>query len=76
MSPKKPEASAPDLTLAELDALPDVEDPLGFPEFGGWGLPLVQALADVTGAHWLDPVPESGKWVWARFDFPPQVTGA
>lgn len=69
VSAKEPKTSAPNLTLDELDALPDVEDPLELREFGGWGLPLVETLADVTGAHWLRPAPGSGKWIWARFNF-------
>jgi hypothetical protein len=30
---------------------------------GGWGLPIVQALADDCG---YTPHPSGGKWVWAR----------
>jgi hypothetical protein len=68
VSPQEPKSSAPDLTLEELDALPD-DDPLTLPKFGGWGLPLVETLADATGANWLSPAPMSGKWMWARFNF-------
>jgi histidine kinase-like protein len=68
-SSQEPKSSAPDLTLEELDGLPD-DDPLRLPQFGGWGLPLVETLADATGAFWPAPAPASGKWVWARFDLP------
>jgi hypothetical protein len=69
VSPERPKASAPNLTLEEIDAFPDDEDPQTLPEFGGWGLPLVKTLADATGANWVNPAPQSGKWVWARFNF-------
>jgi Histidine kinase-like ATPase domain len=72
-SPQQPKSSAPGLTLEELDALPD-DDPLTLPRFGGWGLPLVETLADATGANWLNPAPLSGKWVWARFNAQPPMT--
>src|SRR5258708_1645269 len=41
VSPRQPKPSVTNLTLEELDALPDDEDPLKLPEFGGWGLPMV-----------------------------------
>lgn len=69
-SSEEPKSSAPHLTLEELDGLPD-DDPLRLPQFGGWGLPLVETLADDTGAYWPAPAPISGKWVWARFNLPP-----
>lgn len=31
---------------------------------GGWGIPLVEALATETG---IDPIHPQGKWIWARF---------
>lgn len=47
------------LTLELLDAIhPDAWD-----HGGGWGLPLVQALATDCGYR---PTPPNGKWVWAR----------
>jgi len=48
-----------ELTLEALDASPNTWDN------GGWGLPLVQALAAACGHHPTDP---SGKWVWATLD--------
>lgn len=68
-SPRQPKASAPSFTLEELDGLPDEGNPFELPVFGGWGLPLVETLANATGADWLSPAPRSGKWVWARFNF-------
>lgn len=63
----EPKSARPDLTLEEIDAVPD-GDSTELPEFGGWGLPLVEALASETGAEWVLPAPQSGKWIWARFD--------
>lgn len=47
-----------ELMPAELDLSPE-----GFDDNGGWGLPLVQALATEYGVHRTIP---TGKWVWAR----------
>jgi anti-sigma regulatory factor (Ser/Thr protein kinase) len=55
------------LTLEDIDAASD-SDPAELPEFGGWGLPLVESLASETGADWVRPAPQSGKWIWARFN--------
>jgi len=68
-SPRQPVSSAPHLTLEAIDALPDDGGPMTLPEFGGWGLPLVESLADAIGAHWIEPAPQSGKWIWAGFNF-------
>lgn len=46
-------------TLDDLDLTPD-----NFDDNGGWGLPLVLALAAETGTT---PTHPTGKWVWARF---------
>ncbi|GAB2844436.1 hypothetical protein GCM10022221_49710 [Actinocorallia aurea] len=53
-----PRNAAP-LTLATLDAT----RPEDWDHGGGWGLPLVQALATACGFR---PTPPAGKWVWAR----------
>ena len=68
-SPEEPKSSSPDITLPELDALPDTAGPDELPAFGGWGLPIVEALADRTGTAWVHPAPQQGKWVCATFDF-------
>ncbi|MBC6467053.1 ATP-binding protein [Actinomadura alba] len=47
-----------ELTPADLDLSPE-----HFDDNGGWGLPLVQALATECGVHRTTP---TGKWVWAR----------
>ncbi|HEU5155544.1 MAG TPA: ATP-binding protein [Streptosporangiaceae bacterium] len=55
-SARRPEANLPELTLESLDLREE-----NFDANGGWGLPLVTALAvscGVTPAH-------GGKWVWA-----------
>lgn len=59
-SPRLPSPrSATPLTLELLDTThPDSWD-----HGGGWGLPLVQALAIDCG---YCPTPPHGKWVWAR----------
>jgi hypothetical protein len=67
-SPRAPKRATPITTLAQIDALPDDPESMAFPEVGGWGLHLVETLADATGANWLHPAPQSGKWVWARFN--------
>lgn len=55
---KRPESQRVELTLEILDALPEDH------EFGGWGLSIVERLADSCGVTWVEPI---GKWVWARF---------
>ncbi|WP_116022440.1 ATP-binding protein [Thermomonospora umbrina] len=45
-------------TLETLDLTPQ-----GWDDNGGWGLPLVVALAADCGCK---PDPQGGKWVWAR----------
>jgi len=52
-----PTARRPELTLEDIDALPDDH------VFGGWGLPLVAALAADCG---VTRTP-GGKWVYAIF---------
>jgi anti-sigma regulatory factor (Ser/Thr protein kinase) len=47
-----------ELTPAELDLSPE-----HFDDNGGWGLPLVRAIATECGVHRTIP---TGKWVWAR----------
>jgi anti-sigma regulatory factor (Ser/Thr protein kinase) len=37
-------------------------------DIGGWGLPLVMSLTDDRD---VSPTAPKGKWVWARFNFPP-----
>jgi anti-sigma regulatory factor (Ser/Thr protein kinase) len=49
---------AGDLGPTELDLSPE-----HFDDNGGWGLPLVQALATECGVRRTTP---NGKWVWAR----------
>jgi anti-sigma regulatory factor (Ser/Thr protein kinase) len=49
---------AEDLTLETLDLSEENWD-----NNGGWGLPLVQALATECG---YTPAPTGGKWVWAQ----------
>lgn len=56
-SEHKPEATMPALTLATLDLRQEY-----FDDNGGWGLPLVQALAETYG---VTPT-KGGKWVWAN----------
>jgi hypothetical protein len=56
-SARKPEAHRPELTLATLDLREE-----NFDNNGGWGLPLVEALAESCG---ITPA-EGGKWVWAN----------
>jgi len=46
----------PELSLATLDVREE-----HFDDNGGWGLPLVQALANSYG---VEPT-QGGKWVWA-----------
>lgn len=55
-SARKPEANMPELTLETLDLREE-----NFDDNGGWGLPLVAALAESCG---VTPT-EDGKWVWA-----------
>ena len=55
--PEVPAARRPELTIEDIDALPDDH------VFGGWGLPLVAALAADCGVT-RTPV---GKWVHAVF---------
>ncbi|WP_157963673.1 ATP-binding protein [Actinocorallia populi] len=52
-----PAARRPELALEDIDALPDDHT------FGGWGLPLVAALAADCG---VTRTP-GGKWVYALF---------
>ncbi|MDL4771064.1 MULTISPECIES: ATP-binding protein [Thermomonosporaceae] len=47
-----------ELTLEALDL-----DPGNFDNNGGWGLPVVEALASECGVLRTEPY---GKWVWAR----------
>jgi anti-sigma regulatory factor (Ser/Thr protein kinase) len=47
-----------ELTLDDLDLSEE-----NFDDNGGWGLPLVAALAADCG---YIPAPSGGKWVWAR----------
>jgi hypothetical protein len=68
-SPQEPRRTSPVITLDDLDAMPDLAGPDALPDFGGWGLGLVESLADATGATWVEPSPHHGKWVWARFDY-------
>ena len=49
----------PDITLETLDLAEERWD-----DNGGWGLPLVAALAAECG---YCPDPNRGKWIWARF---------
>jgi hypothetical protein len=44
--------------IGDLDTSPE-----HFDDNGGWGLPLVRALAVECGVHRTTP---NGKWVWAR----------
>lgn len=60
-SPDEPKIRAGDLSLDEIDALPDDHD------FGGWGLVLVQELA--SGRH-VERTESGGKFVLADFDMP------
>jgi anti-sigma regulatory factor (Ser/Thr protein kinase) len=55
-SDRKPEPAMPLLTQETLDLRPS-----HFDDNGGWGLPLVQALAESCG---VEPT-KHGKWVWA-----------
>jgi hypothetical protein len=55
-SARKPEANMPELTLETLDLREE-----NFDDNGGWGLPLVAALAESCG---ITPTVD-GKWVWA-----------
>jgi hypothetical protein len=55
-SARKPTANMPELTLETLDLREE-----NFDNNGGWGLPLVAALAENCG---ITPT-ENGKWVWA-----------
>jgi two-component sensor histidine kinase len=52
-----------ELTPAELDLSPE-----HFDDNGGWGLPLVQALATEYGVHCTTP---HGKWIWAKLAVAP-----
>jgi anti-sigma regulatory factor (Ser/Thr protein kinase) len=61
-SPRKPEANMPELTPETLDLREE-----NFDENGGWGLPLVEALAESCG---ITPT-EGGKWVWANVKVEP-----
>src|SRR4051794_15292389 len=54
-SARKPEANMPELTLETLDLREE-----NFDDNGGWGLPLVAALAENCG---ITPT-QDGKWVW------------
>jgi anti-sigma regulatory factor (Ser/Thr protein kinase) len=54
-----PYAHMPELIPESLDLSPDEAD-----KNGGWGLPLVQVLADDCGVTRT----EHGKWVWAILD--------
>jgi anti-sigma regulatory factor (Ser/Thr protein kinase) len=60
-SPHEPKTKNSDLSLDEIDALPEDHD------FGGWGLLLVQELAS---GHHLEKTEPVGKFVWADFDIP------
>jgi hypothetical protein len=61
-SPRSPEANMPELTPETLDLHEE-----NFDDNGGWGLPLVAALADRCGTT---PT-EGGKWVWADIKVEP-----
>jgi anti-sigma regulatory factor (Ser/Thr protein kinase) len=52
----RPEAHMPELTPQTLDLREE-----NFDDNGGWGLPLVEALAERCGVT----ATEGGKWVWA-----------
>lgn len=56
-SARKPAANMPELTPETLDLREE-----NFDDNGGWGLPLVAALAESCG---FTPTPD-GKWVWAN----------
>jgi hypothetical protein len=56
-SARRPAANMPELTLETLDLREE-----DFDNNGGWGLPLVEALAESCG---MTPT-EGGKWVWAN----------
>ncbi|GAA2732496.1 ATP-binding protein [Actinocorallia aurantiaca] len=60
--PDVPTARRPELTLEGIDALPDDHT------FGGWGLPLVAALAADCGVTRT----ADGKWVHAVFSRSPR----
>ena len=56
-SARMPVANMPELTLETLDLCEE-----NFDDNGGWGLPLVEALAESCG---ITPT-DNGKWVWAK----------
>lgn len=60
-SPEEPKTKDGDLSLDEIDALPEDHN------FGGWGLLLVQELAS---GHRVEKTESGGKYVWADFDLP------
>ncbi|WP_433326324.1 ATP-binding protein [Spirillospora sp. CA-294931] len=57
--------STPVTELSPEDIVPDLRalDPGHDDGTGGWGLPIVEALASECGVHPTEP---HGKWVWAR----------
>lgn len=55
-SARRPVANMPELTLETLDLREE-----HFDDNGGWGLPLVEALAESCGVTCT----KDGKWVWA-----------
>jgi anti-sigma regulatory factor (Ser/Thr protein kinase) len=59
--PDEPKIKDGDLSLDEIDALPEDHD------FGGWGIVLVQELAS---GHHVEQIEAGGKYVWADFDLP------
>jgi anti-sigma regulatory factor (Ser/Thr protein kinase) len=59
--PDEPKIKDGDLSLDEIDALPEDHD------FGGWGIVLVQELAS---GHHVEQTEPGGKYVWADFDLP------
>lgn len=59
--PDEPKDRDGNLSLEEIDALPEDHD------FGGWGLLLVRELA---GCRYVEKTEPVGKYVWVTFDVP------